>query len=85
MKLTKKQKLQLQDKGYEPCVRHLNLYPEDFYKLKTWVEVRECLGIDDGDEVVLSLSGVKTNIFLVEYASQQLTPTSFLPVHIIYV
>ena len=47
MKLTKKQKLQLKDKGYEPCVRHLNLYPEDFYKLKTWVEVRECLGIDD--------------------------------------
>ena len=60
MKLTKKQKLQLKDKGYEPCVRHLNLYPEDFYRLKTWVEVRECLGIDDCDEVVLSVSGVKT-------------------------
>ena len=60
MKLTKKQKLQLKDKGYEPCVRHLNLSPADFYKLKTWVEGREWRGIDDCDEGVLSVSGVKT-------------------------
>lgn len=60
MKLTKKQKKQLKNKGYEPGVRHLNLFPEDFYKLSTWVEVRECLGIDDCDEVVISVSGVKT-------------------------
>tara|TARA_R100001510_G_C7654538_1_gene213200 strand:- start:1674 stop:1871 length:198 start_codon:yes stop_codon:yes gene_type:complete len=58
MKLNKKQKAELQKHGYDPCVRHVNLYPEDFNN-KVWREVSECLGIDDCYGVTLAVVGIK--------------------------
>ena len=49
----------LEDNGYQPSNRHLNLYPEDFHSLKTWEEVLQCLGVDDCKEVTVAISGVK--------------------------
>ena len=65
MKLTKKQTEELQKHGYDPCVKHLNLYPEDFMQdLNVWNQVWQCLGIDPSDVpwrsgVILAIVGVK--------------------------
>lgn len=65
MKLTKKQKKELRERGYKPNVAHLNLYPEDFMSdLDTWHQVCQCLHIDPADVpwrggVVIAHVGVK--------------------------
>ena len=61
MKLTKKQTDELQKNGYDPCVKYLNLYPEDFMMdLKIWDQVLQCLDLDCADQgLILAIAGVK--------------------------
>ena len=61
MKLAKKQNIELQKLGYEPCNRQLNLYPEDF-KGNIWSEVLQCLNIDDCYGVTLAVVGTKEEL-----------------------
>jgi len=61
MKLAKKQNIELQKLGYEPCNRQLNLYPEDFNG-NIWNEVLQCLNIDDCYGVTLAVVGIKEEL-----------------------
>ena len=61
MKLDKKQKMELQRLGYEPCNRQLNLYPEDF-KGNIWNEILQCLNIDDCYGVTLAVVGTREEL-----------------------
>jgi len=58
MKLTKEQTNELQEHGYDPCVRHVNLYPEDF-EHGIWNQVLQCLGLDNSNGVILAVMGIK--------------------------
>ena len=61
MELNKKQKKELQSHGYDPCVRHLDLYHEDFMMdLDVWKQVLQCLNLNKANNgVVLAVVGVK--------------------------
>ena len=61
MELNKKQKKELQSHGYDPCVRHFDLYPEDFMMdLDVWKQVLQCLNLNKANNgVVLAVVGVK--------------------------
>jgi len=61
MKLDKKQKMELQRLGYEPCNRQLNLYTEDF-KGNIWNEILQCLNIDDCYGVTLAVVGTREEL-----------------------
>jgi hypothetical protein len=50
---------ELEKHGYEPCNRHLNIYPDDFSNLSVWDEVLQCLGLESSDGVTLAVAGIK--------------------------
>jgi|TARA_Y100000310_G_scaffold244254_1_gene248943 hypothetical protein len=58
MKLTKEQTNELQEHGYDPCVRHVNLYPEDF-EHGIWNQVLQSLNLKESSGVVLAVVGIK--------------------------
>ena len=58
MKLTKEQTKELQEHGYDPCVRHVNLYPEDF-EHGIWDQVLQSLNLEESNGVVLAVVGIK--------------------------
>jgi len=59
MKLTNKQKIELQKLGYEPCNVRLNLYPEDFSGSYVWKEVLQCLQLDSSNGFTLAIVGIQ--------------------------
>ena len=61
MKLTKKQVKQLKEHKYEPCVRNLSLYPEDF-RGGVWQEIISNLDCDiETTELTLAIVGINTD------------------------
>ena len=59
MKLSNTQTKELQEQGYDPCIKHLNIYPDDFASGNVWDEVLQCLGLEQSDGVTLAVVGIK--------------------------